>query len=71
MPIFNYECKNCNNEFEELVFNNEEVNCPNCNSKNVKRIMSLSNFHLKGDGWYKDGYSKPPPKKDVKKTKKE
>lgn len=31
MPFFDYECKNCNNKFSELVKNFDEiVKCPKC-----------------------------------------
>lgn len=28
----------------------------------MKRAVSVSNFALKGEGWYADGYTKPAPK---------
>ena len=32
--------------------------CSHCKSDEfMKRIMKASNFHLKGGGWAKDGYS--------------
>ena len=31
MPIFEYRCKKCEHEFEELVFNRKaKINCPEC-----------------------------------------
>jgi len=38
-----------------------KLQCPACNEL-CERILDLSSFQLKGDGWYKDGYSKPAPK---------
>ena len=52
---------------------NQEPQCFDCDGK-VHLKMSLGSFHLKGSGWYKDGYGKkkqetktetktePPPK---------
>ena len=34
---------------------NQEPQCFNCDGK-IHLKMSLGSFHLKGSGWYKDGY---------------
>ncbi len=46
MPIFEYKCNECKEDFERLVFSGEEgnVSCPQCKSKNVKKRMSVSSF---------------------------
>ncbi len=46
MPIFEYKCKKCSQEFERLVFAGEEnsVSCPECKSKNVTKKMSATSF---------------------------
>jgi putative FmdB family regulatory protein len=42
MPIFEYKCKKCGKEFEELVRNSEEkINCPKCESPKVEKKMSV------------------------------
>jgi putative FmdB family regulatory protein len=41
MPIFEYKCNVCGEDFEKLVFGNKEVNCPKCNSKEVKKKFSV------------------------------
>lgn len=62
MPLFTYECKDCSFIFEELIRNNEEkvIQCLECKSLNVVQYIGKSSFILKGGGWAKDGYSKPP-----------
>ena len=30
--------------------------CPDCSGA-VKKLVSVSSFHLKGGGWYTDGYT--------------
>ncbi len=41
MPIYEYRCKECGHEFEELVFSKEAgVNCPACKSMGVKKNFS-------------------------------
>ena len=64
MPIYEYKCENCGYEFEEMLHFTERddpLNTPcsflTCSGK-VHLKMSLGSFHLKGSGWYKDGYGK-------------
>ncbi len=40
MPIYEYLCNSCSEEFEMLVFGNREIDCPKCSSKDVKKKMS-------------------------------
>ncbi len=43
MPIFEYKCKKCNTKFEVLhksSLNQEEVSCPNCQSKENQKLLS-------------------------------
>ena len=48
---------------------NLEPQCFDCNGK-IHLKMSMSSFHLKGGGWYKDGYGLKPEKKEEKKEEK-
>ena len=60
MPIYEYACEKCGEVTEKLVSisgDNNEIDCPKCSSKATK-IMSASAFHLKGGGWYSQGYSR-------------
>ena len=41
MPIFEYICKSCGEAFEKLVFGNQEITCPKCNSEDVKKKFSV------------------------------
>ena len=42
MPIFEYTCLDCKNEFEKLVSgSNPDISCPDCRSKNIKKKFSL------------------------------
>jgi len=61
MPIYEYVCENCHNELEVLQKISEPklTECPQCGKPTLKRKTSISAFHLKGGGWYKDGYSGP------------
>lgn len=41
MPIFEYECQNCDHHFEALVFGQKEPACPSCESKDLKKTLSV------------------------------
>lgn len=41
MPIFEYKCCKCSEEFEKLVFGNQTVLCPKCASEDVKKKFSV------------------------------
>ncbi len=46
MPIYEFRCEDCGKEFEVFLKNKEElgnVECKNCKSKNLKRLMSIVN----------------------------
>jgi putative FmdB family regulatory protein len=50
MPIYEYECCNCCESFERLVFRSDEpVSCPKCESSNVNKKMSVFGFKSGGD----------------------
>lgn len=57
MPIYEYECQECHCLFEEWQsgFDEKDMECPECEGE-AKRLISHSAFHLKGGGWYADGY---------------
>ena len=56
MPIYEYRCDVCGHEFEKIVrVSQDSPPCPRCEAATQKKI-SLSAFHLKGGGWYADGY---------------
>jgi len=72
MPTYQYQCKNCGFEVEELQSMKEPplAHCPNCKTDNLARIMSSgSGLIFKGSGFYLTDYKKSE-KKDAPKTKK-
>jgi putative FmdB family regulatory protein len=41
MPIYEFECKECGERFEELVSSSAEgATCPACRSRNARRLLS-------------------------------
>ena len=58
MPVYEYECKECEKVFEvqQRMSDKPLTNCQECGAT-VTKLMSMSSFQLKGGGWYSDGYS--------------
>lgn len=58
MPIYEYICEACHEELEVIQKISDEpmTVCPSCKQQSLKKKTSMSAFHLKGGGWYKDGY---------------
>jgi putative FmdB family regulatory protein len=41
MPIFEYVCKECQHQFEALVYGKEKAACPKCQSKKLEPQLSV------------------------------
>ncbi|MCF8025424.1 MAG: zinc ribbon domain-containing protein [Desulfobacteraceae bacterium] len=50
MPIYEYYCKACDKKFETLVRGNEVPVCPQCETEDVKKLLSACGFVSKGAG---------------------
>lgn len=48
MPLFEYVCKQCQHEFEALVFGQQKAECPKCKSKKLEPQLSLFAVSAKG-----------------------
>ena len=46
MPIYEYRCDRCAEEFEVLVFGKKTIECPKCSSREVTK--KLSTFGMSG-----------------------
>jgi len=59
MPIYEYQCSSCGNQFElRQKFSDEPATeCPKCSGP-VQKLISQTSFALKGSGWYTEGYAK-------------
>lgn len=57
MPIYEYQCQKCNEIFEIFHKIDEECNaaCPKCLGQ-AKKLISATNFILKGSGFYVNDY---------------
>ncbi len=69
MPIYEYQCKNCDYHLEQLqkIDDKPLLKCPRCQQLKLSKLISKTNFQLKGNGWYvtdfKDSKKKQKPSK--------
>lgn len=59
MPIYEYRCHECDEVSEVLhkLSDPAPETCPECGADGtLSKLISRSAFHLKGAGWYADGY---------------
>uniref|UniRef100_UPI0040570628 FmdB family zinc ribbon protein n=1 Tax=Candidatus Electronema sp. TaxID=2698783 RepID=UPI0040570628 len=58
MPVYEYKCSSCDKVFEvqQKISDPPLTACSECGGE-MKKLVSASAFHLKGGGWYADGYS--------------
>jgi putative FmdB family regulatory protein len=59
MPLYEYECASCQKIHEVMQkFSDQPLQqCPDCGAE-VRKLMSMSSFSLKGSGWYSTDYKK-------------
>lgn len=49
MPIYEYRCLKCGEEFEELVLSSShEVRCPKCSKAKLERLLSTCSYKSEG-----------------------
>lgn len=54
MPIYEYECGNCDHKFEKIQKFDSALlrKCPECGKIKLRKLISSGSFQLKGTGWY-------------------
>jgi len=62
VPIYEYRCDKCGQEFElfRSITEKGDPSCKSCGGS-VKKLISRSSFHLKGTGWYVTDYAGKKP----------
>ncbi|MFT4592477.1 MAG: putative FmdB family regulatory protein [Phycisphaerales bacterium] len=71
MPTYDYQCQNCNHEFELFQQMSDPVKkkCPECATLKLKRLIGAgSGIMFKGSGFYETDYRSDAYKKDAKKA---
>ena len=58
MPIYEYECLKCGKTTEAMQkFSDAPLSeCDHCCGE-LRKLISMSTFHLKGSGWYTTDYA--------------
>jgi putative FmdB family regulatory protein len=71
MPIYEYRCVKCNEQFEVMqkITDDPLSTCELCGG-NLKRLITNTSFVLKGSGWYVTDYPSPDRKKAMEEKKK-
>jgi putative FmdB family regulatory protein len=41
MPLFEFACQKCEHNFEALVFGDDKVECPECHSDKLRKLLSV------------------------------
>ncbi len=61
MPIFEFECKKCNHQFEQLFLSSDRdlPECPKCRAKNARKLISAGSVRPNGIPTGAGGF-KPP-----------
>ena len=60
MPLFDYQCEDCNALIEHFTHSSEleTIDCPNCNAKAYKsdKVYPPATFAFQGTGFYATDY---------------
>ena len=66
MPIYEYACVSCEHQFETIQRISEDPlsDCPECGKPDLKKLVSVAAFRLKGAGWYETDF-KSGEKKNI------
>lgn len=58
MPIYEYVCRHCGHELEQLQRLSDDplTECPACAEPQLKRKISAAGFRLAGGGWYETDF---------------
>jgi|JI10StandDraft_1071094.scaffolds.fasta_scaffold691517_2 putative FmdB family regulatory protein len=59
MPIYRYACGACQATTEVLakISDPPPATCPHCGGGPLHKAVARTAFHLKGGGWYAQGYN--------------
>lgn len=64
MPIYEYKCEKCHEQFEVIQKFSEEplTTCESCGGE-LRKLITNTSFVLKGSGWYVTDYPSADRKK--------
>lgn len=63
MPLYEYVCQKCEHAFESLVYDGDHVECPQCSSDKLSKLLSLPGAPQVKDGGFPSSCGDPslPP----------
>lgn len=63
MPLYEYQCSECNHQFESLAKSccDPDPVCPECKSAQVQKLMSAGCVRPQGIPKGSGGFAAPPP----------
>jgi len=73
MPIYEYQCSTCQHQLEafQSLHDAPLKDCPECGKATLTKLISASQFQLKGSGWYATDYAKAKPQTETTTSKDE
>lgn len=61
--VYEMECQTCGNKVEVIQkVKDPNPDCSSCGAGPMKKLISRTSFSLRGEGWFRDGYTKRPSK---------
>ena len=68
MPIYEYQCRSCDHQFETIQRISEAplTSCPECGVDSLRKLISPVAFRLKGEGWYETDFKKGDARNVIK-----
>ena len=64
MPICTFKCNDCGSKDDYLLGRSDDsVNCKDCGSANVVRVIGTPSIRFRGSGFYATDYQKKKPQK--------
>ncbi len=67
MPIYEYQCEACGHKLEKIqkISDPVLVDCPECDTPKLNKLISAAGFRLKGSGWYETDFKSGGQKKNI------
>ena len=69
MPIYEYRCNACGHQMEVMqkLSEPELSDCPSCEQPELRKLISVVGFRLKGSGWYETDFKRGDQQKNLAK----
>ena len=70
MPIYEYQCDECEHKFEALqkISDDPLKQCPECGQDGLRKLVSAAAFRLSGSGWYETDFKDKKEQKNLAKS---